>query len=369
MFIDRIDLIQVQNPLVHPFETSFYRFENRDSLIVKLYSQGITGYGECKAFGAPLYNPEDNGTCRHIIGNFLVPAILHKDVEGPETFIESTRFIRGNNLAVAAVENALWDLKRQTSGQSLKTLLGGVYDEIKVGISLGIEADISVLLDRIQAGLDKGYHRTKVKIKPGWDLEVLQAIRRRFPDIVLTVDANSAYRLEDADLFKAMDEYDLEYIEQPLAEDDLVDHAALQKQIKAPICLDESIESVEDARKAIELGSCRIINLKSSRCRGICDSIKIHDLCQDRGIPVWCGGMLELGIGRAQNISLASLPNFSLAHDIAASSRYFPRDLTDPTVELTPAATLLVPDEGNGITYHVDEKALQDMTVAYEVFR
>lgn len=369
MRIDRVDIIHLKNPFVHPFETSFVRFVERDALIVKIYSEGIVGYGECKAFFAPLYNAEDNGTCRHIIADFLVPAILHKQIQGPEAFIDQTRFIRGNNLAVASVENALWDLERQRRGQSLKTLWGGVYDEVKVGVSLGIEPTIGALLDKIDAYLAQGYHRTKIKIKPGWDLGVLRAVRRRFPDITLTVDANSAYTLDDADLFKAMDDFALDYIEQPLAENDIVDHAALQKQIRTPICLDESIESEADARKAIALGSCRIINIKSSRCRGICDSIKIHDRCRENEIPVWCGGMVELGIGRAQNISLASLPNFTLAHDIAASNRYYARDITDPVVQITPACTLVVPDEVNSLDYAVNEAALDEMMVGREVFK
>ncbi|MDT8902599.1 o-succinylbenzoate synthase [Anaeroselena agilis] len=370
MRIDRIDIIRVKTPFVHPFETSFTRFVERDALIVKVYSEGLVGYGECKAFYAPLYNPEDNGTCLHIIKNMIAPAILHQDIVGPAEFMAKVAFIVGNRLAKASIENALWELQAQREGKSLKTLLGGTQDEVKVGVSLGIEPTIPALLEKIEKYLAEGYHRTKIKIKPGKDIEVLREVRRHYPDIVLTVDANSDYTLADIELFKAMDDLNLQYIEQPLAEDDIVDHAVLQKAIKTPICLDESIVSVDTARKAIELGSCKIINIKSSRCGGLYESKKIHDLCQKNNIPVWVGGMTELGIGRVQNISFASLPNFaSLAHDIAASKRYFAEDITLPVVDITPRCTLIVPDETNGVRYEVDTKAIDRMMVSCDVIK
>ncbi|HWR39958.1 MAG TPA: o-succinylbenzoate synthase [Patescibacteria group bacterium] len=369
MRIDRIDVIRVKNPFTHPFETSFVRFVERDALLLKVYSEGLIGYGECKAFHAPLYNSEDNGTCFHVIKNFLAPAILHQNIAGPEEFMEKVSFIVGNRLAKAAIENALWDLKTQREGKSLKTLIGGVYDEVKVGVSLGIEPTVTALLHKIEKYLAEGYHRTKLKIKPGQDIEVLREVRRHYPDIPLTVDANSDYTLDDLELFKAMDDFHLEYIEQPLGEDDIVDHAVLQKAIKTAICLDESIVSLETARKAIQLNSCKIINIKSSRCGGIAESIKIHDLCRQHSIPVWCGGMTELGIGRVQNISMASLPNFTLAHDIAASNRYFAEDITIPAVNITERCTVIVPDEKNGVRYEVDEKAIDRMMVSREIFR
>ncbi|MBS7526165.1 o-succinylbenzoate synthase [Fusibacter paucivorans] len=369
MKIERIDIIRVNNPFAHPFQTSFTKFTVRDALIVKLYSEGIVGYGECKAFFAPLYNPEDNGTCLHIIKNMIAPAIIGKDIADPDDYLSRVAFIRGNKLAIAAVENAIWDLKMQRDQKSLKTLLGGTQSEIKVGVSLGIEPTVTDLLKKIEKYLAEGYHRTKIKIKPGWDLEVVKAVRKHFPDIVMTIDANSAYSLDDIDLFKAMDEYHLAYIEQPLGEDDIIDHAVLQKAIQTPICLDESIISAEDARKAISINACGIINIKSSRCGGITEAIKIHDVCMANGIPVWCGGMTELGIGRVQNISLASLPNFTLAHDIAASNRYFHEDITIPYVNITKDCTLIVPDEQNGIHYDVDEAAIERMMVAIEVIK
>lgn len=359
----------MKNPFVHPFETSFVRFVERDALLIKIYSEGLVGYGECKAFHAPLYNSEDNGTCLHIIKNFLIPSILHQDIQGPVEFMEKVSCIVGNRLAKASIENALWDLKMQREEKSLKTLIGGCYNEIKVGVSLGIEPTIQALLNKIEKYLAEGYHRTKLKIKPGKDVEILKEVRRHFPDIPLTVDANSDYTLADIKIFEAMDDFNLEYIEQPLAEDDIIDHAVLQRAIRTPICLDESIVSVEAARKAIELNSCKIINIKSSRCGGIAESIKIHDLCMQHNIPVWCGGMTELGIGRVQNISLASLPNFTLAHDIAASNRYFAEDITIPVVNITEKCTIVVPDESNGVCYQVDEKAIDRMMVSREIFR
>ena len=370
MKIDRIDIINVKVPFVHPFETSFTRFVERDALLIKIYSEGLIGYGECKAFYGPLYNPEDNGTCLHIIKNIIAPVILHQDIEGPAEFMAKVSFIVGNRLAKASIENALWELKVQREGKSLKTLIGGTQNEIKVGVSLGIEPTIPALLNKIEKYLAEGYHRTKVKIKPGNDIQVLREIRRHYPDITLTVDANSDYTLADIELFKAMDDLNLQYIEQPLGEDDIVDHAVLQKAINTPICLDESIVSLDIARSAIQLGSCKIINIKSSRCGGIYESIKIHDLCQQHNIPIWVGGMTELGIGRAQNISFASLPNFaSLAHDIAASNRYFAQDITSPYVNITPNCTVIVPDETNGVHYEVDEKAIDRLMVSREVIR
>lgn len=369
MFIERLDIIRIKNPFASPFETSFVKFVERDALIVKVYAKGHVGYGECKAFFAPLYNPEDNGTCMHIIKNVIAPLILGKEIEGPEDFMNKVSFIRGNKLAKAAVENALWDIEVKSSGKSLKTLLGGTRSEIEIGISLGIQPSIEALLQKVENAQQVGYKRTKIKIKPGWDYEVVKTVREAFPEIVLTIDANSAYTLDDIQLFKSMDPFNLTFIEQPLAENDIIDHAKLQKEIQTAICLDESIESVEDARQAIELGSCRVINIKSSRCGGIHEAVKIHDFCMAHDIPVWCGGMTETGVGRVQNIALASLPNFSLAHDIAPSARYFEKDIVQPYVEMTPAGMMLVPDENNGISYEVDEEAIDRIAVTKEILR
>lgn len=370
MRIDRVDIIRVLNPFKHPFQTSFTKFENRDALLVKVYSEGFVGWGECKAFYGPFYNPEDNGTVLHILSDIIIPGILHMEVESPEAFMKQFDYIKGNRLAKAAVENALWELMVQRTGKSLKTLLGGTQKEIKVGVSLGIEKDINVLFKEIEHYLELGYHRTKIKIHPGRDIEVVKAIRKEFGDITLTVDANSAYTLKDIDLFRAMDEYHLQYIEQPLGEEDIVDHATLQKAIETPVCLDESIVSYEAAEAAIRLGSCKVINIKSSRCGGVYEGKRIHDLCVAHHIPVWCGGMTELGIGREQNVSFASLPGFTeLAHDVAAASRYFVEDVTNPMVDITDRCTIIVPDEENGIHYDVDEKQIDKMEAGHWIFK
>lgn len=370
MKIDRVDIYNVHNPFNHPFQTSFTKFVNRDALLVKVYSEGYVGWGECKAFYGPFYNPEDNGTVLHVLKNIIIPAILHEDIAGPKEFIEKFNFIKANRLAKAAIENALWDLMTQYTGKSLKTLLGGTQDEIKVGVSLGSEKTLDDLFFMIEKYLKLGYHRTKIKIMPGRDIDVIAGIRKRFGDITLTVDANSAYTLKDIELFKALDEFNRQYIEQPLGDSDIVDHAALQKEIKTPICLDESIDSYDDCVAAVKLGSCKVVNIKSSRVGGIYEAKRIHDFCVEQHIPLWCGGMTELGIGRAQNISFASLPGFTqLAHDVAAASRYFNQDITTPMVDITDRCTIIVPDETNGIRYEVNEKAIDAMTVAHWIFK
>ena len=370
MIIDRIDIYNVHNPFNHPFETSFTKFVNRDALLVKVYSEGLVGWGECKAFYGPFYNPEDNGTVLHVLSKIIIPRLLHTEVGGPEDFMGKFKFIIGNRLAKAAIENALWEILSQRTGKSIKTLLGGTQKEIKVGVSLGIEKDISTLFKMIEKYLNQGYHRTKIKIHPGQDVEVIKAIRKEFGDITLTVDANSAYTLKDIDVFKAMDEYGLQYIEQPLGEDDIVDHATLQAAIETPICLDESIVSYESAAAAIKLGSCKVINIKSSRCGGMWEGKRIHDLCVEHNIPLWCGGMTELGIGRAQNVSFASLPGFTeLAHDVAAANRYFEKDITRPMVDITDRCTIIVPDETNGVKYEVDEETIDAMSVAHWIYK
>lgn len=362
MKIQAMELMRVEVPYLFPFETSFGRQDTKHALVVKLYGDGVVGYGECTAFDVPLYNSETVWTCWHMIRDFIAPKVLHQEIDGPEDLLARLSFIRGNRMAMAAVEMAFWDLMAQAERKSLKTILGGTQSEIKAGVSLGIQQDVSTLLRKIEEHVNIGYHKIKIKIKPGWDTAVVKEVRRVFPDIPLMADANSAYTLADIDKFKVMDEYGLMMVEQPLAEDDIVDHAKLQQAIVTPVCLDESIESAEDARKAIELGSCKIINIKPSRVGGFLESRKIHDLCQRHGIPVWCGGMLELGIGRVQNIALASLPNFTIPGDISASKRYFKEDITIPRVDVTDRCTIIVPDENNGVRYEVDEAALARIT-------
>lgn len=362
MKVKKIEVLRVELPYLAPFETSFGRLADKHALVVKLHTDDFVAYGECTALQAPVYNAETIWTCMHMIKDYIAPKILHEDITGPEDLMERLAFIRGNRIALAAVEMAWWDLETKAQNKSLKTLLGGTQAEIPAGVSLGIQDSVQTLLGKIDAHLKLGYHKIKVKIKPGWDIEVLRAIRQSFPNAPVMADANSAYSLQDIDRFKAMDEFNLIMIEQPLAEDDIIDHVKLQRELRTPICLDESIETCEDARKAIEIGACRIINIKPSRVGGLLEARKIHDLCQKAGIPVWCGGMLELGIGRVQNIALASLPNFTIPGDISASKRYFQEDITVPRVDVTERCTIVVPDETNGVEYKIDDAAIARIT-------
>lgn len=293
---------------------------------------GNTGWGESVAFDAPWYTEETVETNIHMLRDFLIPLLLGKEISHPDDVGSHFAPIRGNNMAKASLECTIWDLYAKRKGISLAEALGGQRERIEVGISIGIQKDLADLVDKVQRYLEEGYKRIKVKIKPGADVDVLRGLRSAFPQVPLMADANSAYSLDDIDLLKRFDEFDLLMIEQPLAHDDIIDHAVLQKQLKTPICLDESINSFEDARKAVELGSTKVINVKIGRVGGLSEAKRIHDYCMERGIPVWCGGMLEAGIGRAHNIALTSLPNFNLPGDTAGSSRYWEKDIIEPEV-------------------------------------
>jgi O-succinylbenzoate synthase len=360
--IERVELRHIRMPLVHPFETSFGRQEKRDVIIVKLFGQGVMGYGEAASMAGPWYSYETIETCWHVQRDFLIPMLLGREVESAAQLMDLFAPVRGHNMAKTGLEEAFWDLSARQEGVSLAKSLGGARDEIECGVSIGIQATLSDLLKRIGAFLAEGYRRVKIKIKPGWDLFVVREVRRVFPDIRLMVDANSAYTLDDVGLFVALDEYHLLMIEQPLGYDDIVDHARLQSQIQTPLCLDESIHTPDHARQALELGSCRIINIKPGRAGGLHRAKQIHDLCQERGAPVWCGGMLETGIGRAHNVALASLPNFQLPGDISASKRYYEQDLVWPPFEVTPDGMMAVP-QGPGIGVEVDEERMEEVTV------
>ena len=355
MHIERAELRQVELPLVFPFETSFGREDTKSCVLVRLYADGLEGWGEAPAAGAPLYNEETVGTAWHVLEEFILPLLLGRDLSDPREFPPLVRHLRRHHMAKAGVEAALWDLACQARGISLARALGGTRPAVDVGVSLGIEPDVEILLRRIEEFLHRGYRRIKVKIKPGWDVAVVRRIRDRFGGIRLQVDANSAYTPAQGPLLRELDDFDLLLIEQPLGEDDIVDHAALQAQLRTPICLDESIVTPDDARKALDLGSCRVINIKAARLGGLTAGLQTHDLCRARGIPVWCGGLLETGIGRAANIALASLPNFLLPADLSASDRYFHEDLIDPPVTLNADSTITVPDRpGLGFTVNVD---------------
>lgn len=342
--VDGVEIRLVRLPLLEPFETSFGKIDSRLIFLICLSAEGLQGWGEVVASEQPLYSYETVGTAFHVIKDFLAPALL----EQPSTSLAdlATRFarFRGHNMAKAGLELAYMDLLARLNKQSLAKLIGGERKKIAVGVSLGIQPTPAQLLKRVERYLSLGYQRIKLKIKPGWDIEIVDEVRRAYPNILLSVDANSAYTLADADHLRKLDDFDLLMIEQPLQSDDVVDHAKLQQLLKTSICLDESIVSQRQAKAALDLGSCRIINIKIGRVGGYSEALAIHDLCVARDIPVWCGGMLESGIGRAHNIALASLRGFTLPGDISASARYFEHDLISPEVTVASDGTVAVPD-------------------------
>jgi len=354
----------IRLPLLEPFETSFGKIDSRLIFLVCLHSDGLRGWGEVVAAERPLYSYETVGTAFHVIRDFLGPALLAEPIEDLADLAKRLAPFRGHNMAKAGLELAYMDLLAQSTQQSLSALIGGTQKQVAVGVSLGIQPTVSQLLDRVERFLSLGYQRIKLKIKPGWDLDVVDEVRRRNPNILLSVDANSAYTLNDSDHLKGLDQYDLLMVEQPLPNDDLVDHAKLQKLIRTDICLDESIVGQRQATAALELESCRIINIKIGRVGGYSEALPIHDLCASKGIPVWCGGMLESGIGRAHNIALASLHGFTLPGDISASSRYFARDIICPEVTLSDG-TVKVP-KGVGLGFEVDIDFIEQLTETHE---
>lgn len=368
MRIERIELRHVRLVLVAPFVTSMGVETDEEHIIVRVDGDGVTGWGECVAEGNPYYSYETTQTAWHILRDFLVPAVLGKEIGGVEEGIALWSRVRGHMMAKAGLESALWDAFAKAACVSLSTMLGGVRERIDVGVSIGIQPTPSDLLRKIEGYLAEGYRRIKIKIAPGSDLAYVKAVRRQYPDILFQVDANSAYELTDIDVFRAMDEEKLLLIEQPLSHDDIYDHSKLQRELKTAICLDESIHSVADARAALELGSCRVINIKPGRVGGYTESRLIHDLCASRAVPVWHGGMLESGIGRAGNVALASLPNFTLPGDISASKRYYREDIVEPAFEVAPDGTMRVPT-GPGIGVSVVMDRLQKVTVKCEEFR
>lgn len=368
MKIERLELCLLKLPLVHFFETSFGRIYDKHFIVVRLDGGGVTGYGECVAEQDPYYSSETNDTVWHIIAQFIAPRVIGVDFAHPRDVFPALKAIRGHNMAKAAVEMAAWDLYAKQQGEPLWRVLGGVRERIASGVSIGIQDSLDQLASKIERELSAGYQRIKVKIKPGWDLDAVEMIRKRFGKIPLMVDANAAYRLGDVDHLAELDAFDLMMIEQPLDYDDIADHAAMQRRLRTPICLDESIKTVGAARDAIAAGACRIINIKPGRLGGFTESIRVHDLCAEYGIPVWHGGMLESGVGRAANIHLATLPNFSLPGDIAASKRYFVPDLIEPPIDVAPDGTVAVPT-GPGIGVDIRPDRLSRATLKAETFR
>ena len=356
-----MELRLLRLPLVRFFETSFGRVYDRAFVLVTIFGDGETGYGECVADSDPYYSSETIATAWHIIRDFIAPAVLGREFVHPREVFSSLRAIRGHNMAKAAVEMAAWDLYAKQQRLPLADVLGGTRSAIESGVSIGIQDTLDDLVERVGVELADGYRRVKIKIKPGWDVEAVRRIRERYDGIPLMVDANAAYTIADAPHLAALDGFDLMMIEQPLEYDDIRDHAELQRRIRTPICLDESIQSPRLAEDAVARGACRIINIKPGRLGGHAESIRVHDIARRHGVPVWHGGMLESGIGRAHNIHLSTLPNFSLPGDVAASRRYYAPDLIDPEIMVRPDGTIAVP-AGPGIGVQVVEERVAAAT-------
>ncbi len=365
--IEEVTLREIRLPLVNFFETSFGRVYERRVLLLELRTEASTGWGECVADDAPRYSYETVDTAWAILKRFVVPTILGCTIEDPDELSKMLKSIRGHSMAKACVESAFWDAQAKSLGVPLWQFLGGTRSKIPCGVSIGIQDSPEELLRKIEKELRSGYQRIKIKIKPGWDTEIVREVRRRFPKIPLMVDANSAYTAADFDRLRELDQFDLMMIEQPLAHDDVFLHGKLQDQIQTPICLDESIRHSADALQAIELEACRIINIKMGRLGGHAEARRTHDLCQSHQIPVWCGGMLETGIGRAHNVALSTLQNFTLPGDVTASHRYFRRDTIRPSVEVT-ADGHIIPSDEAGIGYEPDIDWIRENMDQYEVF-
>ncbi len=366
--IKTVTLREIRMPLVHFFETSFGRTTERRILLLSLDLEGITAWGECVAGEGPFYSEESIDTAWYALASYLAPSVAGLSFERASDCVRSFSPIRGHRMAKAALENALWDAEAQAKSMPLWKLLGGTRTAIPCGVSIGIQDSVEQLLDKIEIELAAGYQRIKVKVKPGWDVNVLARIRERWPSIVLSCDANSAYSLADIGHLREFDQFSLLMIEQPLWHDDFYFHGQLQKALKTSICLDEAIRNARDAQAAAELGSCRIVNVKVGRVAGFSEAIKVHDVCQKHAIPVWCGGMLETGIGRSHNIALSTLPNFTLPGDVSASKRYWREDIIEPAVEVSPKGTIQA-SESAGRGFAIREELIERLTVRKEVIR
>jgi O-succinylbenzoate synthase len=367
MRIDRVTLSHLRMPLVSPFETSFGRSIDRECILLEAEAEGLVGFGECVADRDPGYSYETTVTAWHILKDFLLPMVLGHEFVGPADFWPRFEQVRGHYMAKAGIEMALWDLVGKAKSCSLREMLGGMYKKVEVGVSVGIQASPEALAQTVDGYLKHGYQRIKIKIKPGRDVVDTQVLRKRFPLIRLQVDANSAYTLATVEALQPLDDLNLLLIEQPLQDDDIWDHRTLQSRFRTPICLDESIHTVRHARQALEMQACRVINIKAGRVGGLSQAKAIHDLCYGQGIPVWCGGMLETGVGRASNLALASLAGFTLPGDISASERYYQQDITNERFSLNPDSTIDVP-EGPGLGVSIDESALKRVRVTSERF-
>ncbi len=366
MRVRKITLREIHLPLIAPFQTSFGTSTLRRIPLIEVDVDGVIGWGECTAGEDPYYSYETVETAWHIIRDFLWPMLKGREFSSASEIHGIFSHVRGHNMAKAAVETAIWDAEAKHKNLPLAKLLGGTREEISSGVSIGIQPSIEALIAKVEKELAAGYQRIKIKIMPGSDIEPARALRARFPRIRLMVDANSAYTLADAPLLKKLDDFFLIMIEQPLGHDDIYSHAALQRQLDTPICLDECIHDYEHARAAIEIGACKIINVKLGRVGGHTSARQIHDLCQSKSVPVWCGGMLESGIGRAHNIAMSTLPNFTLPGDVSASKRYWAEDIIEPEVEVSARGTIRVPTApGIGYTPRIDR--IESLTKRREV--
>ena len=366
--IDAIHLREINMPLAYPFETSFGLTTGRRILLIELEADGLTAWGECVAGEHPYFSDEMIDTAWIITETELAPRLLDAEVRGGASCPDLFKQVRGHRMAKAAVENAVWDLEAQAKRVSLSELLGGTREKIPCGVSIGIQPSLEQLMDKVEMELAAGYQRIKLKCKPGWDHRIFEAVRDRWPDIMLSCDANSVYRMKDLDYIAEWDRFKLLMIEQPLWFDDFYFHSLLQKRIKTAICLDESIRNRRDALAAIAMDSCQIINIKVGRVGGFCEAIAVHNIAEERGIPVWCGGMLETGIGRSHNIALSSLPNFSLPGDVSASSRYWSQDIIEPEVTVNSKGEIVVPTSiGRG--FEVQKDRIEALTVRRHTVR
>jgi len=366
MRVEQITLRELHMALVAPFATSMETTTLRRVLLVEAMVDGVAGWGECVAGETPSYSPETTETAWHILRDHLWPTLKGREFRSAADVEELLAWVRGHNMAKAGLEAAVWDAEAKQKGMPLAKLLGGVRDAVASGVSIGIKDSLEQLLRAVEVELEAGYQRIKIKIKPGYDLRAVEHLRKALPRIKLMVDANSAYTLDDAPLLKKLDAFYLMMIEQPLGWDDLYSHVKLQRELQTPICLDECIHSVEQARAAIELGACRIVNIKLGRVGGYTAARKVHDLCRSGNVPVWCGGMLESGIGRAHNIALSTLLNFTLPGDVTASKRYWVEDIIEPEVTVSAEGTIRVPAEP-GIGFAPRRDLIEKLTVRREV--
>jgi O-succinylbenzoate synthase len=369
LLIQSIELREIRLPLIHFFETSFGRTTERRILLARLTdANGVEGWGECTAGEGPFYSDEWTDAAWATLLEFLAPMIIGKEIESAASVFSLMKPVRGHRMAKATIETACWDLEAKNAGVPLWKHLGGTRSEIACGVSIGIQDSPEVLLEKIRTEVDAGYQRIKIKIKPGWDLKIVERVRDEFPDIRLMGDANSAYKLSDVPLFQQLDRFNLMMLEQPLAYDDIFDHAVLQRQIQTAVCLDESIRSPEDARHAISLESCKIINVKLGRVGGHTEAKRIERVARDNEIPIWCGGMLESGVGRAHNIAMSTLAGFTLPGDVSASARYWEEDIIEPPVRVSPRGTITAPD-APGIGFTVNQPRVEALTVRKETIK